>query len=253
LWLVARLRLLLRMPRTTFFSFVFPLILLVFFDSVNRSNVTAAGGTIAFAQFFTPSIAVFALASATYTGLIFGITTARDQGILKRVRGTPLPMSVFLGSWLAATLITGIGAVVLMFVVGVPLFGVHVYPRLLPAGFVTLVLGGATLCTVAVAVSTYVKRPEAAPIAANLTLFPLMIVSGVFFPITTAPAWLQRIAHVFPLSHLTEAFGGCFSPFTRGSGFAVRDLASIAAWGVAGAVVAIRRLASEWEEPPGTS
>jgi ABC-2 type transport system permease protein len=245
LWLASRLRLVLRSPRGAFFTFVFPLILLVVINGLNRTRVSAAGGEVEFAQFFTPGIAVFAMATATYTALIFGMATAREQGIIKRVRGTPLPMSVYLGSWLASTLLTGLGSVVLMFVVAVPAFGVHVYPRLLPAALVTLVLGAAALSALALVVASFVRRTETAPIAANLTLFPLIFVSGIFYPLEGAPQWVQTVAHVFPLSHLAQAFEACFSPHTRGSGFAAGHLAVIGIWGVVGAAIAVRRFAAE--------
>ncbi|HET7856569.1 MAG TPA: ABC transporter permease [Gaiellaceae bacterium] len=245
LWLVANLRLVLRAPRTAFFTFVFPLILLILFDALKQSDVTFGGAKIPFVQFFTPSIAIFGLATATYTGLLFAVTTARDQGVFKRVRGTPLPMRVFLGSWLGSTLLSGVASVVLMLAVGVIAFGVHVYPRMLPAAFVTLVLGGAMLCALALAVSSYIKRPESAPVAANLTLFPLLFISGVFFPMDGEPDWLQKVARLFPLSHLTRAFEACFSPHTQGSGFAGRDLAALAVWGIVGALVAVRRFSIE--------
>ena len=245
LWLKARLRLLARTPRATFFTFVFPLILLVMFDALNHSHVPVAGGKVAFAQFFTPSIGIFALTSASYTAVIFGVATAREQGVLKRVRGTPLPMSVFLGSWLSAVVLTGVLSVTLMFVVAVPAFGVDVRPRLLPAALVTLVLGAAAIAAIGLAVASFVRRADTAPIVANLTLFPLLFVSGVFYSFQSEPAWLQRVANVFPLSHLVQAFGADFSPYTTGSGFAGHDLVPLAAGGVAGALVAIRRFVRE--------
>jgi ABC-2 type transport system permease protein len=200
LWLKGRLRLLTRTPRTTFFTFVFPLILLLLLDSLNSSNVAVPGGKVAFAQFFTPSIAIFALTAATYTAVIFGVATAREQGVIKRVRGTPLPMSVFLDSWLASAVLTGVSSVVLMFAIAVPVFGVHVRPTLLPAAVVTLFLGGVAIAAVGLAVASYVRRADSAPIVANLTLFPLLFVSGVFYPFESEPEWLQRIANLFPLS-----------------------------------------------------
>jgi ABC-2 type transport system permease protein len=135
-----------------------------------------------------------------------------------------------------------------MFVVGVPAFGVHIYPRLLPAAIVTAVVGAAALAAIGLAVSTFVNRTETAPAIANLTLFPLAFFSGIFFPIQTAPDWVQTIAHVFPLSHLVDAFGACFSPYTSGSGFSPGDLAVIAVWGVGALFVAVRRF--RWESGP---
>lgn len=252
LWLRGRLRLLLRTPRVTFFTLVFPLILLVMFNGLNDAHVTVAGGRVPFAQFFTPSIAIFALVSSTYTAVIFNITTAREQGILKRVRGTPLPMWVFLGSWMAGAILTGVLAVAVMFAVAVPVFGVEIRPELLPAAIVTLLLGAVAISAIGLAVASFLRRTDAAPIVANLTLFPLLFVSGVFYPFQSEPDWLQRVAHVFPLSHLVQAFDGCFSPYTSGSGFATRDLVSLLLWGALGAFVAVRRFAVEAVDEEGT-
>jgi ABC-2 type transport system permease protein len=138
--------------------------------------------------------------------------------------------------------------VALMFLVAVPVFGVNIYPRLLPAALVTLVLGAASLSAIALAVGSFVRRTETAPIAANLTLFPLLFVSGIFYPLEGAPQWVQTVAHVFPLSHLAQAFEACFSPHTHGSGFAPGHLAVIAVWGLVAARFAVRRFETETED-----
>lgn len=251
LWLQGRLRLMLRTPRATFFTFVFPIILLVLLSALGGSDVAVPGGKVPFAQYFTPSIAIFALTAATYSFVIFAVATAREQGVFKRVRGTPLPMSVFVGSWVAATVLTGLGSVVLMFVVAVPAFGVDIRAARLPAAIVTLVLGGAAFSALGFAVASFVRRAETAPIVANLTLFPLLFLSGVFFPLQSEPEWLQRVARIFPLSHLVHAFEACFSPYTTGSAFSARDLVSLLAWGAVGAVVAVHRFAREAFEEDG--
>ena len=112
-WVFARVRLTLRNPRALVFTFAFPLILIVLFSALNgNAEVDAYGEKIRFAQFYTPAIAMFSLVTACYTSLILGIATARDQGLLKRVRATPLPMGIYLGSWVTGAMLTGIGAVV---------------------------------------------------------------------------------------------------------------------------------------------
>ena len=251
LWLGARLRLVARNPRATFFTIVFPLILLLLLDSLGGGNVPVPGGTVAYAQYITPSIAIFALTTATYTAVIFGVATAHEQGTFKRVRGTPLPMWIFLGAWVAATVLTALASAAFMFVVAVSAFGVEIRPELLPAAVVTLLLGGLTFTALGFAVASFVRRADTAPIVANLTLFPLLFVSGVFYSTENEPDWLRRVADVFPLSHLVRAFTACFSPYTTGSGFSGRDLLSLLAWGGLAAFVAARRLAREAtdEEP----
>jgi ABC-2 type transport system permease protein len=251
LWLKGRLRLMTRTPRATFFTFVFPLILLVLLDSLGGGDVSVPGGKVAYAQYITPAIAIFALTAGTYTSVIFGVATAREQGIFKRVRGTPLPLPVFLGSWIAATVLAAFAAVALMFVVAVPAFGIDIRPELLPAAVVTLALGGLTLTALGFAVGSFIRRADTAPIVANLTLFPLLFVSGVFYSIEGQPEWLQRIAEAFPLYHLVQAFTGCFSPYTTGSGFSGPDLWPLFAWGVVGTIVAVRRFSREATDEEG--
>jgi ABC-2 type transport system permease protein len=251
LWLRARLRVMIRTPRATFFTFVFPLILLLLLDSIGSGTISVPGGKVAYAQYITPSIAIFALTAATYTSVIFGVATAREQGVFKRVRGTPLPMGVFLGSWVASTVVAALAAVTLMFVVAVPAFGVDVRPELLPAAVVTLLLGGLAFAALGFAIGSFIRRADTAPVIANLTLFPLLFVSGVFYSTESAPHWLQRIADVFPLSHVVHAFTACFSPYTTGSGFSSSDLTSLLAWGIAGTFVAVRRFSREATDEEG--
>jgi ABC-2 type transport system permease protein len=248
-WIAARVRLTLRTPRATFFTFAFPLMFLVIFNALNGDARVAAmggaGGKVPFAQFYTPSIGIFGLTLACYTTLILGITTARDSGLLKRVRGTPLPMSIYLGSWLTGAVLTGLASVVLMFAVAVPVFGVDLYPRLLPAAIVTLVLGAVTLAAIGIAVASLVRTAEQAMPVAQLTLLPLSFISGIWYPLDGAPGWITTIAHVFPLYHLVNAFDGCFVPQATGGGWSGSDLLVLAAWAAGAAFVAVRRFRAE--------
>ncbi len=248
-WIVARVQLTLRIPRVLFFTFAFPLMFLVLFAGLNGDAMVAAAGTaggeVRFAQFYTPSIGIFALSMACYTSVIFGLANARDLGLLKRVRGTPLPMPTYLGAWLTGASITGFASVVLMFAVAVPAFGVEIYPRMLPAAIVTLALGAACLSALGLAVASLVKTADQAAPAAQFTFLPLSFISGIWFPLDGAPDWLTAIAHFFPLYHIVDAFDACFVPQTTGGGWAPGHLAVIAAWGVVGLVVAARRFSAE--------
>ena len=248
-WIAARVRLILRNPRAVVFTFAFPLLLVVLFTGLNGDARVAAmgsaGGKVPFAQFYTPSIGIFGLTAACYSSLILGIAQARDAGLLKRVRGTPLPMPIYLGSWLTGGALTGIASVVLLFAVAVPAFGVHVYPRMLPAAIVTLGLGAACLSALGLAVASLVRNADQAMPVAQLTFLPISFVSGVWYPLDGAPDWVVQIAHVFPLFHIVNAFDACFAPQTAGGGWSPSDLWSIALWGAAGLIVAARRLQRE--------
>jgi ABC-2 type transport system permease protein len=245
-WIRGRIRMTLRNPRALVFTFAFPLILVVLFSALNgNAEVDAYGTKVRFAQFYTPAIAVFSLVTACYTTLILGLSTARDQGLLKRVRGTPLPMGIYLGSWVTGAAATGLGAVVLLFAVSIPAFGVEIHARTLPAAIVTLLLGAACLAALGVAVASLVKSADQAMPVAQLTFLPISFISGIWFPLDGAPDWLVKVSHFFPLSHIVNAFGGCFVPGSTGSGFNGSDLGAIAIWTAVGLFVAVRRF--RWE------
>jgi ABC-2 type transport system permease protein len=248
-WMAARMRLTLRNPRAVTFTFAFPLVLVVLFNALNgNTQVTSAGAKVPFSQFYTPAIGVFSLVAACYTTLILGIATARDNGLLKRVRGTPLPLGIYLAAWMTGAAVVGIVAVIAMFVVAVPAFGVHIYAAALPAAAVTLVLGAVCLTSLGVAVASLVKSVEQAMPVAQLTFLPISFISGIWFPLDNAPDWLVRVSHFFPLSHIAHAFERCFVP-GAGSAWSGGDLWSIAIWAAAGIFVAARRF--RWE--PGTN
>jgi ABC-2 type transport system permease protein len=245
-WIRGRIRMTARNPRALVFTFAFPLILIVLFSALNgNAKVDAYGQHIRFAQFYTPAIAIFSLVAACYTSLVLGIATARDQGLLKRVRGTPLPMSTYIGSWVVGAALTGILAIVLLFVVAIPAFGVDIYAHTLPAAIVTLVLGAACLASLGVAVASLVKSADQAMPVAQLTFLPISFISGIWFPLDGAPDWLIKVSHFFPLSHIVNAFGSCFVPGATGSQFHGNDLFAILAWTAVGLFVAVRRF--RWE------
>jgi ABC-2 type transport system permease protein len=246
-WSAARFKLALRNPRALFFTFVFPLMFVLLFNALNsgtRLDALAGGGKVPFAQYYTPSIAVFGLCMACYSGLIFGIATARDAGLLKRVRGTPLPMSTYLSAWMIGTILTGLASIVLMFAVAVPAFGVQIYVDQLPAAIVSILLGAACLSALGLAVASLVKTSDQAMPIAQLTLLPLSFISGVFYPLQGAPDWLVTVANVFPLHHLVVAFDGAFQPDAPNHGFS-GNLWSLVLWTAIGVFVAVRRFSRE--------
>ena len=220
-WIRARVVLMLRNPRVTFFTFVFPLMFLVIFSAINGDVMVpgASGGEVRFAQFYAPSIGIFGLTLACYTNVIFGLATARDERLLKRVRGTPLPMPIYLGSWLTGAMLLGIASVMLMIVVAVPAFGVDIYPRDAArrrrhARARRRLAGRARARRLDARAQRRPGRPGGAAHAAA---------ADASSPASGGRSTARRtgsraIAHAFPLYHLVQAFDACFVPQTTGSG-----------------------------------
>src|SRR5947209_4880678 len=88
-----------RNPARAFSSVVFPLIFLLIVALLfGQDAMVAAGGTTHASTFFTPAITALSVVISSFTGLAVGAAISRDDGILKRVRGTPLPAWAYLAS-----------------------------------------------------------------------------------------------------------------------------------------------------------
>lgn len=254
-----------RTPIAAFFTLVFPLMFLVLFAALfGNDEIEALGVTTA--QFYAPSLAVFGAASATYTNLATSTSIARDEGILKRVRGTPLPPWAYIAGRVGSALWIATLAVVLMMSVGVVFYGVEIIGRTLPAAVVSFVVGAATFAALGLLVAALIPTGDSAPAVTNATLLPMAFVSDVFIPIEDPPTWLEIVGNIFPLKHFVQAFGDAFNPSLTGNGFTWTgmeyneltgtgvyaiglNVAVMAVWGISGAVLAIRYF--RWD-PRGT-
>jgi ABC-2 type transport system permease protein len=238
-------RLFLRNPFSAFFSLVFPLMFLLLFGSLNGGQRIPELGGIRYAQFLTPGLLAFAVCSTCYTGLTTSVAMSRDMGILKRIRGTPLPTWIYVAARILSSVWFSVVSAVLMVAAGVLLFHVRIIWRMLPAAVVTLLVGAGCFCALSLAVASLISNGEAAPIVANFTFLPVAFVSDVFFPMQGAPDWLRALGGIFPVKHFAVALESTFNPFVSGSGFQWRHLGVLVLWGAAGVVVAVRRF--QWE------
>jgi len=234
-----------RNPFSAFFTLAFPLMFLLIFNALNTNQRIAELGDIRFAQFFTPGILVFAVVSACYVNMATSLPINRDEGVLKRVRGTPLPAWIYLTARIATAVYMAFISGTVMILVGVLAFHVKIFWHLLPAALVTMLFGTTCLCALGLAVAAIVPNGEAAPAFANFTWLPIAFVSDIFYPTNKAPAWVKTVGDFFPVKHFAIAMEDAFSPFTKGSGFQWHDLRVIAIWGLAAAFFAFRRF--KWE------
>jgi ABC-2 type transport system permease protein len=227
-----------RNPAAAFFTFVFPLLFMVIFNVLFGGQASPEGFTAA--DFFTPGIIVYSIVTATYTNIAMSAVFTREEGILKRIRGTPLPSWAYLFGRIVHAVLVGALLVVIVAAFGAIFYQVDVPWARLPALIVTLVLGAATLCALGLAVSSLVPNEDAAPAVVNASIFPLLFISNVFIRLQNPPAWLDIAGNIFPIRHFADAMLGIYDPFTTGNGFAWDHLGVMALWAVAGVALTIR-------------
>ena len=176
-----------------------------------------------------------------YGQLAVALAARRQNGILKRVRATPLPAWAYFAGLLVHCVLVSIVDVALIIGVG-RLYGVPLPSHWL-ALTATLVLGAASFCALGVAVASIISNAEAAPAVAQLVLFPLLFLSGTYLPIHSAV--LNRITGWLPVRPFNEALTG---PLASHTGVDWSHLGVLATWGVLGAIVAVRRF--RWDPRP---
>jgi ABC-2 type transport system permease protein len=234
-----------RTPVAAFFTIVFPLMFLVVFTAV-FGNDEIAGLGVTTGQFYAPAMAVFGAVSATYTNLAIVTALARDEGILKRVRGTPLPPWIYMAGRVGSAIFVAALAVILMIVAGVVFYDLQVYAATIPSLVVSFVLGVGCFAALGLFLAGVSPNGDTAPALANATLLPLAFISGVFFASADEGGLVLAISRIFPLRHFAVTFQDAFNPVE----VAMRDgwwdhfhwpeLAVMAAWLVGGVVLAIR-------------
>lgn len=228
-----------RDPAALFFTAILPVIFLVVFVGIFGNEVAEPRG-IRLSTYYVPGILGLAVISATFVNLAISLTTLREDGVLKRLRGTPLPAAVFVaGRVVTAFVLSGI-LVTLLATIGKAGYGVDLPGASLPAFLLTLLVGTAAFCCLGIAVTRIIPTEKAAPAVTNAVVLPLYFISGTFFPVDDAPGWMRAVARVFPIRHFGESLLDAFAPPPGGAGVSWDNLAVVAAWGVAGLVIALR-------------
>jgi ABC-2 type transport system permease protein len=233
-----------RNPASVFFTVMLPLIFLFIFATIFGNDEIEERG-VKTTTYYVPAIVSLAVISATMQSLAINLTEDRERGLLKRVRGTPLPTPVFVAGRVGNSLVISILMVVLVAVIGRLVYDVSLPGETIPAILVTLAVGAFAFCCLGFALTAAIPSEDAAPAITNATVLPLYFISGIFIPDSEIPDGVLKVADLFPIRHFFEAFFNAWDPNTVGAGFEWGDLAIVAGWGVAGLLVAL--YAFRWE------
>lgn len=232
-----------RNPQNAFFTFIFPVVIITVFGLLwgGGQRSTFFYGLSAL-QYYVPTIAAVSVLGACYSQLAIVLAMRRQDGILKRVRATPLPAWAYFLGLLAHCVLVSLVDVTLIAAVG-KAFGVPLPSHWLALG-VTLLSGAACFCALGVAVASVIRNAEAAPAVVQLILFPLVFMSGTYIPIHSG--LVNTIAGLLPVRPFNQALLG---PFAQHAGIDWQALSVLLAWGTFATVVALRRF--RWDPRPG--
>jgi ABC-2 type transport system permease protein len=185
----------------------------------------------------------YAVIATAFAGLAITLVVRRESGVLKRVRGTPLPTGVYLAAVIASTLVVIALESALQIAVGHFLLAAD-WPAAPGSLVVTLLLGAVVFSALGLAITGAVRSAEGSSAIVNAVYLPMTFISGVFFSIESLPRFLEIVADASPLTHLLRLLR---SAFIEGDGIASSPgaVAVLVAWGLGGLVVALRTF--RWE------
>ncbi len=226
-----------RNPTAAFFNFLFPLILLGLFGAVFSADQKNL-------NIIVPGIAAMSVMSTTFTALAHTMTFLREEGVLKRMRGTPLSSGSYLGALAANAVTNTVLQVTIIVLAGKLLFGVD-WPSHWIELLVFVTAGVVCFASLGVALSHTIPNFESAPAYVNAVFLPVIFISGVFYDVKHTPAFLRDIAEALPLKHLIDGLSGAMVT-GRSLSQNVSSLIVVALWAAAGTILAVRGFS--WEQ-----
>jgi ABC-2 type transport system permease protein len=236
------------------FIFAFPIIMLVIFGSVFPDEIAPG---VSFRQYFAAGMIATGIVLSSFQSLAIAIAIERDDGTLKRLRGTPMPpLAYFLGK-IGLVTVTSLVQAAILLVVGRVMFGLELPSTVGPwlrFGWVFL-LGASAGTVLGIAFSVLPKSGKSASSVVSPVVIALPFVSGVYFVYSQIPTWMQDIGALFPLKWLAQGMRSVFLP----AGFVSHEVGGswqlpqtalvLAAWTVIGLVLCLRTF--RWQRSDG--
>ena len=159
---------------------------------------------ITFIDFFVPGILAMSIMNAGIIGLSTAFTSFREKGILRRIKVTPFALWKFILARIVSQIVVIFTTSAILIGLATAVWGLDVRGNWLLI-VVSIFVGALAFLAIGYAISSFAKNTETAASYANLITFPMLFLSGVFFPIGSMPGWLQPIIELLPLRYLVEA------------------------------------------------
>lgn len=233
-------KVMLRNPQALFFMIGWPLLFLFIVGTVSRGkhgHVPGQPGTLEESSVLVASVIVIAVVSAAFGDLAMFLVRDREEGVLKRLRSTPVPTRVFLGGHLINALLTSVVLALLVAGLGRGVYGASLPSGHVLAAVVTVLVGALACCALGFALTIFIRTTSAAGAVVSAATLILFFLSGNL--VNPVPAAFTAVANVFPVRHFYQAMVTAFNPNVAGSGFAPGHLGIVALWGAAGLAIAV--------------
>jgi ABC-2 type transport system permease protein len=226
-----------RNPSAAFFNFVLPLLFLCGGGVILEGNQHDL-------NLLVPAIAGMSVMSTTFTALAYNIVFLRERGVLKRIRGAPLPTGSYFGG-VAANAVTNTALQIAIIVLAGRIFFGIGWPAHWDELIVFVLVGVVCFAALGVSFAHVIPNFESTAAYVNAVFLPVVFISFFVFENKSAPAFLRNIAEALPLKPLIDGLYGAMVT-GKGLGHNLDALAVIGLWGVFGLYFAVRGFS--WEQ-----
>jgi ABC-2 type transport system permease protein len=203
-----------RSREAVFFTIAFPLVMLALFGTIfGGASLGPESAGVTFAQYFIASMMAAGVWGSCFTNLAISVPTERDSGALKRLAGTPMPVTAYFAGKIGLVLLLSAFETVLLLAMGLAFYQLHLPSPEKWLTFAWVMVLGITSCTLlGLAVSGLVRNARTASAIVTPIAILLQFISGVYFVFDQLPTWLQNIASMFPLRWLALGLRSVFLP-----------------------------------------
>lgn len=188
---------------------------------------------VRYIDFLLPGIVAMAVMQMAVFSVAFVFADYKEKGILKRLLATPLKPYQFVAANVVVRLTIAIIQTAILIAIGMILLKIHIFGSYAVILLVSI-LGGIMFLGLGFIISGIAKTVDSVPSLANLLVFPMLFLSGVFFPTESMPAWLQKVVEYLPLTHFADALRQVMA-----DGVGLKDIANNLYWMLAWAVVLV--------------
>jgi ABC-type multidrug transport system permease subunit len=232
-----------RSPESAFFNFAMPLGVLLIFGATSVHDTVPGRPGVRVLTLFVPGILAFAVVVVAYANLAATIALQRADGVLKRLRATPMSPPLYLGSQLVSVLATALLISLATITLGGAAF--HALPRVeaIPQLLLFLTLGITCFAALGMAISAAIPTADTAGAVTNGTYLPLAMVSGMFSASLRLPHAVDIVVSAFPLKALADGLRTAYDPATPG--LPIGNALVLAVWTAGGIGLAVRYF--RWE------
>ena len=237
-------RLFWRSRELAFFTFALTIIFFVLLGSVYGSDeIDGIEGS----AYLLAGMIGYGVAATAFAGLAITTVIRREGGVLKRLRGTPLPPWAYIAAVIGSTLAVFAVEVIALVLLGRVLFDVPFPDRWLSLAL-TLLLGGLAFAALGLGLTGFIRSAEGSSAVVNAIYLPMAFIAGSFFSSASFPSFVEAIANVLPLTYFIDLVRNVllYDEEIRSNWEAV---AVVTAWGIVGAVAALRWF--RWEPREG--